>query len=542
MKHTFMRLVLCLIGLLATAMAPGRVVAGVQFANGSATALESAGSVTFDVVRTGNAESAASARVLVTHGSASAGKDYSGGEAVVTWAAGDRSSRGITVAIALDAEVEGDETIHFAITDVSGDTRGTPDTFVLTIGNSNVQTSDNPALTEQQKGVGETVDNLCPVNPPPGAAIPAACSSLEGLTDEEQQQALDDVLPKHVAQQSSDVTLAQSGATRSVGARMQTVRGGGAGGGGGAVQNSVTLRSGDGFLPLTTGGSAGGELLDERWGVFVSGQLALADQDSTDDRIGYVSDGQQLTLGADYRFGAAVFAGAALSVSTSSAELNADSGSQEGSVVLLMGYLSTYVTDSLYLDGYVSAGSASYDTERVVRLGADTTTITSSSDGQPLGMGVSAGMDFSSGAWSWGGYGRVDLNKLSMDAYDEQGGQGLALSIGAQDTSLTSMTFGGTTAYVISTSRGVITPSLIAEWVHDLDDGNHVVTASFVENPAAGSFTYLTGAQDQDYFNVGWSVAGTFTEGRSGFVRYEAQLGRSDYIAEQVEVGGRISF
>ena len=136
----------------------------------------------------------------------------------------------------------------------------------------------------------------------------------------------------------------------------------------------------------------------------------------------------------------------------------------------------------------------------------------------------------------------MDINKLTIDAYDEEGGDGLALAIDAQETSLTSLTFGGRTAYVIPTARGVIMPSLTAEWVHDLDDGNNEVTASFVEDPSAGSFSYFTGVQDQDYFNIGWSVAGTFTEGRSAFVRYEAQVGRSDYIAEQFEVGGRISF
>jgi uncharacterized protein YhjY with autotransporter beta-barrel domain len=556
--------------------------ADIRFASSSSSVLESSGSVTFEIVRTGDAATPASARVLVTHGSATAGDDYAGGETVLTWGAGDSSPKSSTVSIVLDGDVEGDETVHFALTDVSGDVRGTPDTFTLTIRNSNLQTADNPELTDQQKGVGETVDNLCPVDPPPGTELPAACSSLEGLTDDEQQQALDDVLPKHVAQQSSDVTLAQSGATRAVGSRMQAVRGGGAsgGGGGGGIQNDLTLRSGSHFLPLAllgagtsatdlvaedsgalftegrllsavpvgvlsqpvVGGSAGGELLDERWGVFVTGQLSMADQDSTDDRIGYLSDGQQVTFGADYRFGTDVFAGAALSYSASSADLNADAGSQDGTVLLLMGYMSTYLTDSLYLDGYVSAGSASYDTERVVRLGTETTTITSSSDGRPLGLGVSAGMDFSDGAWSWGGYGRVDINKLTIDAYDEEGGDGLALAIDAQETSLTSLTFGGRTAYVIPTARGVIMPSLTAEWVHDLDDGNNEVTASFVEDPSAGSFSYFTGVQDQDYFNIGWSVAGTFTEGRSAFVRYEAQVGRSDYIAEQFEVGGRISF
>lgn len=558
--------------------------AGIQFSSSSTSVLESAGSVTFSVTRTGSADTQASARVLVTHGSATAGDDYTGGEAVLSWGAGDAGSQSVTVQVVLDDDIEGDETVHLALTDVTGDARGTPDTFVLTIRNSNLQTSDNPALTTQQQGVGETVDNLCPANPPPGAVLPPACSTLEGLSDDEQQQALDDVLPKHVTQQSNDVTLAQSGATRAVGSRMQNVRSGGASGGGapgGGIQNDVTLRSGSSILPLallgrpaasgisweqadsgalfadgyalsvstgevflppTTGGSAGGELLDERWGAFVSGQIAMADQDSTDDRIGYLSDGQQLTFGADYRFGTNVFAGAALSYSTSSAELNADTGSQDGTVLLLMAYMSTYVTDSLYVDGYVSVGSASYDTERVVRLGADTTTITSSSDGRPVGVGISSGMDFSEGAWSWGGYGRVDINKLTIDAYDEEGGDGLALAIEAQDTSLTSLTFGGRGSYVISTSTGVITPSLTAEWVHDLDDGNHEVTASFVEDPTAGTFRYFSGAQDQDYFNIGWSVAGTFTEGRSAFVRYEALVGRTEYIAEQIEIGGRISF
>lgn len=571
---------------LSLAVMPGLTQAAIQFATSSSSVLESAGVFSLQVVRSGAADTAASARLLVSHGTATDNVDYVGGAVTLAWAEGDASSRNVTLEVVLDDLVEGDETVYFVLTDVSGDTRGTPDAFALTIRNSNLQTADNPALTEQQKSVGETVDNLCPPNPPPGTQLPAACSSLEGLSDSEQQQALEDVTPKHVTQQSNDVALAQSGASRAVGSRMQTVRGGGASGGGspggGGIQNDVTLRSGSSILPLavlgtsgapvggwesfdsgalfsdsfalsavpaaavfqpvTTGGSAGGELLDERWGVFVSGQLSMADQDSTDERIGYLSDGQQLTFGTDYRFGDDFFAGTAISYSSSSADLNARSGQQDGKVLLLMAYMSTYVTEILYLDGYLSIGSATYDTERVVRLGGDTTTISSESEGRPLGMGFSSGMDFSEGAWSWGGYGRIDINKLTIDAYDEEGGDGLALAIDEQDTSLTSLSFGGRTSYVISTARGVITPSLTAEWVHDMDDGNNRVTAAFVEDPSAGSFSYLSGEQDQDYFNIGWSVAGTFTEGRSAFIRYEAQVGRAEYIAEQIELGGRISF
>jgi len=106
----------------------------VNFSSASGTFDEHAGEVRVPVWRSGG--SAGSAHVtcrLTTLGSATAARDFTFADQVLTWEDGDDSPRECRLSIIDDAEVEGPETVILELADATGAPIGSPSTFTLTI-------------------------------------------------------------------------------------------------------------------------------------------------------------------------------------------------------------------------------------------------------------------------------------------------------------------------------------------------------------------------------------------------------------------------
>lgn len=533
-----------------TALLTDSAQAEIGFSANSQSVLEIAGNATITILRSGDATQAASVRVLVTHGTATPGEDFSGGDTVVAWAAGESGTRTVTLNVLRDLTPEGAETAYFALTDVTGDSLGSPNTTQLIITDAGGTVAEDSGLNIEQRDAGEVLDDVCATADQSGSEMLAEnCETFQDLTNEEQQDSLESILPRHVAQQTGTAAVAQSGSSRAIQQRMQTVR---VGGGNSTDVSGLQLYINNENVPLQamldslamplTGAAAGDELLDERWGSFISGQIQMADQDSTEQELGYVSDAQQLTAGIDYRFTPHLFAGTALSITRSDAESNADGGEQQSDIMVFSVFGNYYLSEHFYLDGLFSYGASSYDTKRLIRLGSERSALTSDTEGSQAGLAFTLGYDRNNGPWQWGGYARAETTQFDIDAYEEQGASGFALGIGDQSSSSAQTAFGGNIAYVKAVNYGIWVPKLTAEWVHEFKDNEREIDAYFVNLPDAGHFAVNTQEPDRDFFNVGWSVAGTFSAGRSAYVRYEALLGRDDYVAELVELGGRLAF
>jgi uncharacterized protein YhjY with autotransporter beta-barrel domain len=528
-------------------MAAPDVLAGtVQFSASQIQANESDGVATITIERSGDTASAASVGIVFTHGTATAG-DFTLSAPTVTWQAGDATPKTIDVTLTADGSAETNETAHFTLTNVSGDTLGGTTEIELQILEGSVISG---TLTTPMQQILTTLDDIC--GGEVSGELAAGCALYNGLSAEEKQQAANTMLPRQVAAQITNVSQAQQGANKAVLQRMMNVR---SGGGGNAFSGLNLMMDGE-LVPVqslvnewqlqnageNTGGNAGDELLDDRFGVFVSGQLQMADKDSNVNELGYEADSQQITAGLDYRATPQLFFGGALSYSMSDTDYNDDGGKQDADVIILNFYGNYYFTDNWYADGLINYGSSSFDNERTIVLGSQRFTAESDTDGSQWGIAVTGGYDKSVREWQFGGYARVEINKFDIDGYEESGGNGFALAIDKRDADSTQTAFGGSVSYVKSVRYGIWVPKLSAEWVHEFEDDERELTARFVNAPTAGSLTLPTAKQDSDYFNVGWSIAGTFSAGRSAWLRYEAQLGVDDYIAELVEVGARIPF
>jgi hypothetical protein len=100
---------------------------------------ENGGSATITITRAGGSAGAVGVRVATSNGTATAPADYTAVSQTVSFAAGDTTNKTVSIPIADDALVEGNETVNVTMSaPTGGATLGTPSTAVLTITDNDV--------------------------------------------------------------------------------------------------------------------------------------------------------------------------------------------------------------------------------------------------------------------------------------------------------------------------------------------------------------------------------------------------------------------
>jgi uncharacterized repeat protein (TIGR01451 family) len=116
----------------------------IQFGSATATASESAGSVTINVTRTGNTGGVASVRYETNDGSAAQKSDYTFESGIVQFGPGE-TTRSVTIPLVNDVLVESGETFQVTLSNPSGNfVVGAPGTIVVTITDDDVAGAANP--------------------------------------------------------------------------------------------------------------------------------------------------------------------------------------------------------------------------------------------------------------------------------------------------------------------------------------------------------------------------------------------------------------
>ncbi|HEY3066883.1 MAG TPA: autotransporter domain-containing protein [Methylomirabilota bacterium] len=404
------------------------------------------------------------------------------------------------------------------------------------------------ALTPAQQGVANALDRGCAVAT---GAFRARCDQIAALPDAEKRNALQQLAPEAVATQARIGIEGNTVQSTNIGLRLASLRSGATGINITGLSLALSSDSVSGsfaspFLPapmLRGGGASADATPLERLGIFINGQGAFGDRDTTSRELGFKFHTKGITGGADYRVTENFIVGAALGYLDSASELDAGAGSLDTRGFTLSAFGTYYVTDRFYLDGIVSFGWNEYDTRRrIVFTGVDTTTKGDTS-GTQFGFSVNGGYNFNFGAFTVGPHLRLDYVRIEIDSYTERGDD-VASLLKIRSQSVTSLTtaLGMQAAYAISTPWGIVSPNLRLEWEHQFENSRRQILASFVADPLQTPFGVPTDDPDRDYFNLGAGVAMTFKKGVSSFLFYETVLGQTHTTVHQFTAGLRLEF
>ncbi len=313
---------------------------------------------------------------------------------------------------------------------------------------------------------------------------------------------------------------------------------------GGAPLGAVTSLA----SPLEWGGGASADSSSgpSKFGIFANGQGSFGDQDATSREPGFDFHTAGVSVGGDYRFTDRFISGLAFGYLRTNADFHSSAGDFTSDTYSLSAYGTYYVLDKLYVDGIVTYGWNTYDTERSV---ANTGKAKGSTAGTHLSPSVSAGYNFNSGAFTFGPTGRVEYLRVDINAFREHGADPFNLSIRSQKIESVITALGGRLTYAIATPWAVLLPLVRSEWVHEYKGDSRQLVGSFTANPAPAGptvsstvFTVQTTSPNRDYCNLGAGLSATFKSGVSAFIYYEAILGRTHFTDNAFHAGVRVEF
>ncbi len=212
------------------------------------------------------------------------------------------------------------------------------------------------------------------------------------------------------------------------------------------------------------GASADSSSVPSKLGFFANGQGSFGDQDATSREPGFDFHTAGASVGGDYRFTDRFISGLAFGYLRTNADFHSSAGDFTSDAYSLSAYGTYYVLDKLYVDGIVTYGWNTYDTERNV---ANTGKAKGSTAGTHVSPGVSAGYNFNSGAFTFGPTGRVEYLRVDINAFREHGADPFNLSIRSQKIESVTTALGGRLTYAIATPWAVLLPLVRSEWVHE---------------------------------------------------------------------------
>ncbi|MCK5905572.1 MAG: autotransporter outer membrane beta-barrel domain-containing protein, partial [Gammaproteobacteria bacterium] len=384
------------------------------------------------------------------------------------------------------------------------------------------------------------------------------CNNIVGLNDKADNDAVAALRHEEVATQGNASLESSRKHTASISQRINTLRQSKVGGGSGD-DNDLLEASRWGFF--TNIGHNKGDRV-KTIGVTGVGALGDASQATVQGEQAFDYDGNDLSVGLDYRFPDDKFiVGGSLGYNKLDSRFTTQAGKTKLKGQHISAYASYLPSEYMYIDGIVSLGSNAINASRPVPVFDNITGAVLATDGrafadtdsQQISMSIGMGYEYNRSAWNITPYTRLDYTKTEIDDYTEtvldndptgRDSRGMILSIKEQSATSLIGTLGIRTSYPISSSGGVFIPQASLELNHQFKKDDRFIDATL---PVASSLdsdnpNTQTSQLDRNYLKLGVGVSAIFPNGHSGFVQLESLQGSDDLSDTAIKAGYRLEF
>jgi uncharacterized protein with beta-barrel porin domain len=329
-------------------------------------------------------------------------------------------------------------------------------------------------------------------------------------------------------------------------------------------------RSGDGAIrvansgPVAMGGgaSADAERIYSRWGWFIDGAFGYGDKDPTELEDAFDFDGQEISVGVDYRFSPELAAGVMAGYSNKEVDFDSSRSIVDGGIetdgysgmayALLEG-------EHAYLSGSLGYQWLSHDSRRRITypsqnplLPAVDSLATSTTTSDVLLATLGGGYALRWGAFSVEPSVGLDYVQARVDGFREASVDNFSggspedpfdLKIGDQEIESLDGNIGLQLQYVFTPRFGVLVPYLSGRYHHEMLDDVRRVSALYADafeqlvRTIDADFQVPTDPPDDGYYTAAAGVTVVLAGGLMGFVQYLQVLDLDDY-SDQVITGG----
>ncbi|WP_200328587.1 autotransporter domain-containing protein [Thiocystis violacea] len=307
-----------------------------------------------------------------------------------------------------------------------------------------------------------------------------------------------------------------------------------------------------GVLSTASGGAASADLAAGPFGGFFNYEYAGGDEDQTAYQPGYDFSRWSLAAGMDYRVNERLVSGLAVRYSNEDANFDSNRGELTGDSWGLLGYASYFLPSGLFIDGSIGYANTGYELERRIDYSIAGSTAhqlaKSDPDADVWNLSLGAGYDLFLNPFTLTPALRLSYVENSVDGYRETmsdpTGVGGAMALAVDSHTYDSLTsnLGVQISRAISTESGILLPQLRIGWIHEFQNDQTRVGATFVNDINQQPLYVLTDKPDHDYFDLGLGLSGQFSNGRSAFIAYNTLLGYEDVNYHAITAGVRLEF
>lgn len=376
--------------------------------------------------------------------------------------------------------------------------------------------------------------------------------------------ALRQIAPDEIAAQGTTSVNAVNSQQNNVAARISALQSGLRGLSLGQLSLNVdgSKLAGDQLQKLVGGAAGDG---DRRIGMFISGDIASGEKDTTSREAGFDFDTQMLTVGVDYFLNDSSFVGLALGVSQIEMDLDDAGGGLDTDSVGISLYGSVFRKNNFYINGFFDYTSSDHDSQRNMNYTLDETqggccvvtetgrvTVLQSANGSTEGdqttLSINMGFDYNKGALSYGPTLDLTYSSLTIDGFSESMsnpeavGRGLALTYKDQDIDSVRSILGFHVSHASSQNWGIFSKQLRLGWHHEFEDDEREIRSFYSFDPAQTEMILKADAPDTDFYSVSIDLSAGFANGRSAFISYSTLAGLDDVSLNQISAGLRLEF
>ena len=276
-----------------------------------------------------------------------------------------------------------------------------------------------------------------------------------------------------------------------------------------------------------------------RISTFIDGNVVIANADGNGagPDAHYTTGG--VTAGADYRLNDNWAVGAMVGYGHTWATTDSN-GSKTRVDSYSPGIYATYADHGWYANGLFTYDYNSYGESRAIPVAG--ATANGSPDGNQFNTDFDGGYEFHHGPWTFGPTAALQYVHLDVNSFTESGAGTADLAVNDQtDDSLRSRLGAEIRYSMLWYGKVAATPHLSASWQHEYLDNSNGITSQF-SGAGLGSFTVNTARPDRDAAFIDAGLDTQWDSNFNLFVDYETQAGQSDYFAQSVEGGVKVSF
>jgi len=291
----------------------------------------------------------------------------------------------------------------------------------------------------------------------------------------------------------------------------------------------------------------GDDLLAGRVGVFITGTYGETDRRTTQRENGFDAELSGVTFGADYRLSRKAVVGGALTYQKNDTTYDDRIGSLDSETYGVTAYLGTAPSDTSFLDFMVGYGNLDYKNRRNVFATVAPSTAApivdvarSNYDGYRLTAGVSGGMDWISGPFSYGPRASLDYLYTDVDESVETSGGASAARVGSYSKDSIKLKLGVGGSHASSFTWGVLSTQASFSYVREFaDDAVRIKITNIATGDQSSS---LTDEPDRDTFLGTIGAAVIRPNGVTIFGNLEQLFGHSYMDRWTANAGVRLEF